>query len=580
MASAVYYAAPPKEEVDFMAMFTNQHEESLVDSKPTTQQQPAEAVTATSEQPQVYDLSTPVPYNTTIPSSTSVPQYLEPALTIQSTSSNANQSAQYGSYGTVAPLDPSATSTEAQTIPGTGTLSPTAITASPTLPGSGGATPSETPVATADKTQIRRKRKLTPDDKRRICEIYRNSQGKIRQEDIAKEYSVDRSTISKILNQEDRWLDPQQPNAAAILARRPGGRYPAIEEEMHRWLDDAVMQGRDVRDSEAREEALKVGLRLGHPHFQASSKWWDGVKRRRIEEGRPMPNTRRPHTSMPPLMPGLIRSYSTMTMDFPREVFPIAGPSHHQYMIDPAMMHPGVMGVPLQHAGLPMAVRARSQSSPQMFHPYAAQQQPSFGPAPRQRQSPGRPSPVTPLTRHRSYQGSNGGSPQRGSPLHRGVASHASARPSPHIRLGASAFGITPFRPEDAPPIGTPVSGGATPTEGTPTGSASAPASTAGGAAPPVSMSPLSMAVSDTPSDLSNGNSLGLSPSTPCTPAQASFPQVPDYMTAPAGPDMMCQQQQQQQHVMMGQAGMMQFQPVPMYTNTGYPGDFQHQQWQ
>lgn len=560
-----------------MAMFTNQHEESLVDTKPAVQQQQsADTASTSSEQPQVYDLSTPVPCNTTMPTAVAVPQYLEPALTIQSTSSN--QSPQSGSYGTVAPFDPSATYTEAQAITGSGTLSPNAITGSPTLPGSGGATPPETAVATADKTQIRRKRKLTPDDKRRICEIYRNSQGKIRQEDIAKEYSVDRSTISKILNQEDRWLDPQQPNAAAILARRPGGRYPAIEEEMHRWLDEAVMQGRDVRDSEAREEALKVGLRLGHPHFQASSKWWDGVKRRRIEEGRPMPNTRRPHTSMPPLMPGLIRSYSTMTMDFPREAFPMAGPSHHPYMIDPAMMHPGVMGVPLQHAGLPMAVRARSQSSPQMFNPYSAQQQPSFGPAPRQRQSPGRPSPVTPLTRHRSYQGSNGGSPQRGSPLNRAGSTHGS-RPSPHIRLGASAFGITPFRPEDAPPIGTPVSGSATPTEVTPAGgSVSAPASTAGGAAPPVSLSPLSMAVSDTPSELSAGNSLGLSPSTPCTPAQASFPQVPEYMAPAVGPDMMACQQQQ--HVMMAQPGLMQFQPVPVYTTPGYGGEFQHQQWQ
>lgn len=547
-----------------MAMFTNQHEESIVDTKPGAQQQFGEAASVSSEQAQVYDLSTPVPYNTSIAPTAAVPQYLEPAINIQSTSSN-----QSGSYGSIAPGDASASSAEGQSMVGTGTLSPTAATTSPTLPGSGDATPPETAVATADKTQVRRKRKLTPDDKRRICEIYRNSQGKIRQEDIAKEYSVDRSTISKILNQEDRWLDPQQPNAAAILARRPGGRYPAIEEEMHRWLDEAVMHGRDVRDSEAREEALKVGMRLGHPHFQASSKWWDGVKRRRIEEGRPMPNTRRPHASM---MPGaLFRSHSTMSMDFPRETFPIAGASHYPYMIDPSMMHPGVMGVAVPHAGLPMAVRARSQSSPQMFNPYSAQQQPSFGPAPRHRQSPGRPSPVTPLSRHRSYQGSTGGSPQRGSPLHRSGSTHGS-RPSPHVRLGASAFGITPFRPEDAPPIGTPLPGAAAPAD-------AANASAMGGAAPPVSLSPLSMG--ETPSELSTGNSLGLSPSTPCTPAQASFPQVPvpEYMVSAAGPDFIACQQQQQ--VMLGQPGMMQFQPVPMYTTQGYGGDFQpHQQWQ
>lgn len=394
-------------------------------------------------------------------------------------------------------------------------------TATATATGSSPASVATSPTGQNTTAAGRRKRKLTPEDKRRICEIYRNSQGKIRQEDIAKEYCVDRSTISKILNQEDRWLDPEQSGGNAGMSRRPGGRYPAIEEDIHRWLDEAVMSGREVRDSEAREQALKIGLRLGHPHFQASSKWWDGVKRRRLEEGRAMPTARRPPTApraTAPVMPGLVRTY---TMDMPSQSFPMAGPSGY------ALMDPGVMiGAPGSiMPGMPHAMRARSQSSPQVFNGYVpAQQAPSSGPAPRQRMSPPRHSPVTPLSRNRSYHGSSAGSSPIGrpSPLHRANSSHG--RPSPHLRLGASAFGLTPMSDQQA--IHTPTHAGGMAElqhNGTTTPTASATASMP-------SLSPLSVSVSESSDAPAVPNAL--SPSTPCTPAQPTFamPGQPEYM--------------------------------------------------
>lgn len=380
----------------------------------------------------------------------------------------------------------------------------------------------------------RRKRKLTPEDKRRICEIYRNSQGKIRQEDIAKEYSVDRSTISKILNQEDRWLDPEQSGANAGMSRRPGGRYPAIEEDIHRWLDEAVMMGREVRDSEAREQALKIGLRLGHPHFQASSKWWDGVKRRRLEEGRAMPTARRQTTAArvsAPVMPGLVRTY---TMDMPpTQSFPMAGANGYALM-DPNVYAATAGGM----MAMPPAMRARSQSSPQMFNGYVAapgQQTPSSGPAPRQRMSPPRHSPVTPLSRNRSYHGSSTHSSPVGrpSPLHRASSSHG-GRPSPHLRLGASAFGLTPMSEQQQQQgVHTPTQPGSMADiqqhHGTTT-----PTATSGASMP--SLSPLSVSMSES-SDAPTVPTAALSPSTPCTPAQPTFvvPNQPEYMDLASG---------------------------------------------
>lgn len=436
---------------------------------------------------------------------------------------------------TAAPIDRPASAVSDGARPNA-KLSPSTSISSSTV-----STPPAVPaVATLDAAAVRttrRKRKLTPEDKRRICEIYRNSQGKIRQEDIAKEYSVDRSTISKILNQEDRWLDPEAPGANSMLSRRPGGRYPAIEEEMHRWLDEAVAQGRDIRDSEAREEALQIGHRLGHPHFQASSKWWDGVKRRRVEEGRPLPSSRRAAPSMmaPIAMPNLAHSYSAMSLGSPVHPFPMAGPSAYTIM-DP---HAAAAAAAAAYAGMvPVtpASRARSLSAPQqmqmgMMTPQQPQQQPSFGPAPRQRMSPPRHSPVTPLTRNRSYHGSSGASP-RPSPLNR--ANSAGGRPSPHQRLGASAFGLTPMN-ADAP-VTSPSQ-----KEFDTTSTVSVP-----------SLSPSSACPSET-SDVQHTTTL--SPSTPCTPAQANF-QVP---TVPQPEGLDCQPQP-----------VLYQQPMAMY-HPGYP---------
>lgn len=485
----------------------------------------------------------------------------------------------------------------AATTTSTGILSPDSAPAASPL---SSASVKNEPVAATERAQVRRKRKLTPEDKRRICEIYRNSQGKIRQEDIAKEYSVDRSTISKILNQEDRWLDPEQPNANAALARRPGGRYPAIEEAIHRWLDEAVLEGREVKDTEAREEALKMGLRLGHPHFQASSKWWDGVKRRRLEEGRSMPNMRRVNSQVQPpvVIPsgGLVRSYSAMTMDgaaLPHDAYhqfpmhPHAGPSHYQ-LVDPSVgVPPGMM---LMQA-MPIGARARSQSNPQAMPGYVAQQAPSFGPARHHRTSPPRHSPVTPLGRHNSFHGAAAAneSPSRTAALSR--ANSSQGRRSPHTRLGASAFGLTPVRgPDPAPVHAVPPLVASTPQASTEQASVSTPTSTgpidttvttpgaALAASSVPSLSPTSG--SDGSSDANGPTALGLSPGTPLTPSQATVPAAfspAEYLDLNGGvpPLMYAGHHYEPRQAPMiyahaplscvPSAGMVQYTPAPMY---------------
>jgi hypothetical protein len=59
------------------------------------------------------------------------------------------------------------------------------------------------------RTPIRRNRpkgRLTDTQRREICQYHDNNPN-VRQEDIAKEYGVERSTISKILKYKSKWLN-------------------------------------------------------------------------------------------------------------------------------------------------------------------------------------------------------------------------------------------------------------------------------------------------------------------------------------------------------------------------------------
>lgn len=131
----------------------------------------------------------------------------------------------------------------------------------------------------------RPKVKLSFKDKADIVALHKRDSS-LRQEDIARIYGVDRSTISKILINSSRWENPQ-----AIFPPAPkppktvGGRYPAIEELMHPWMDAQIAQGRDVRDSKIQERARQFAHEIGYPQerFKASAKWVDKASSLRVD---------------------------------------------------------------------------------------------------------------------------------------------------------------------------------------------------------------------------------------------------------------------------------------------------------
>src|SRR6185369_274243 len=113
-----------------------------------------------------------------------------------------------------------------------------------------------------------------------IC-IKKRENGKLRDEDLAREYGLDRSTITKILKQRERWLsiDPTSNHAKQKTQKSP--KFPQIESALADWLTMAVSNGEAVSDAQLQTKALEFAQMYGiRNEFQASNGWISKFKTR------------------------------------------------------------------------------------------------------------------------------------------------------------------------------------------------------------------------------------------------------------------------------------------------------------
>lgn len=145
----------------------------------------------------------------------------------------------------------------------------------------------------------KKKSRLTNFDRRDICIYQRDTPG-VRQEDIAKKWGVERSTISKILKEKQRWLaipadetveivkarlayNLSSPIVDATKAKCSVSRPPKFEDIEHKlkdWLLTKVEVGSSVSDKDIHDKALEFakGSSAATAKFKASHGWIDGFK--------------------------------------------------------------------------------------------------------------------------------------------------------------------------------------------------------------------------------------------------------------------------------------------------------------
>ncbi|KAI5479910.1 hypothetical protein MNV49_002468 [Pseudohyphozyma bogoriensis] len=178
-------------------------------------------------------------------------------------------------------------------------------------------------------------RKLTNLDRKAICQ-YRDAHPTLKQDLIAEKFSVERSTVSKILKNKDHWLEvtgddeessvvpsPILPSRAASLSRPAstpatpslsrassvsatpkrkdtappttyersatpsnfrrviGGRYPELDNALAQWARQVAESGTPLTDEALHDQALVVAASVkGCENFRASQTWLDGFKSR------------------------------------------------------------------------------------------------------------------------------------------------------------------------------------------------------------------------------------------------------------------------------------------------------------
>ncbi|KZW00947.1 hypothetical protein EXIGLDRAFT_761236 [Exidia glandulosa HHB12029] len=127
-----------------------------------------------------------------------------------------------------------------------------------------------------------RKTRLYNIDRKAIC-CYAKAHPEARQEDIAARYGVERSTISKILKQKQKWMSVPEGEELKIIKHRPS-KFPALEKRLLIQLKQCARETPPVTltDQLIRNKARDVAKEIGisEDKFKASSGWVENFKHR------------------------------------------------------------------------------------------------------------------------------------------------------------------------------------------------------------------------------------------------------------------------------------------------------------
>ncbi len=140
----------------------------------------------------------------------------------------------------------------------------------------------------------KQKKKLRNIDRKMICD-YSVANPTIKQDAIANEFGIERSTVSKILKQKEKWLaiDPQ--SESARIAKHRAVKFPEVEDHLTSWVAALKAQGEPIRDSTIRQEALRIAreIGLGEDKFKASGGWIEKFRERNSIPKPPSPESAR-----------------------------------------------------------------------------------------------------------------------------------------------------------------------------------------------------------------------------------------------------------------------------------------------
>ncbi|PWN54067.1 hypothetical protein IE53DRAFT_365783 [Violaceomyces palustris] len=140
-----------------------------------------------------------------------------------------------------------------------------------------------TSILPASMRMTKRKRKLLNIDRKLICDFH-TANPNVKQDAIANRFGIERSTVSKILKQKEKWLAIDPDSESARIAKHRAAKFPQVEDRLSEWVAQAKAEGKVIHDVMIRSEALRIAKEIGLTvdKFKASGGWIEKFRERNM----------------------------------------------------------------------------------------------------------------------------------------------------------------------------------------------------------------------------------------------------------------------------------------------------------
>ncbi|GAB1320529.1 hypothetical protein MFIFM68171_10739 [Madurella fahalii] len=133
-------------------------------------------------------------------------------------------------------------------------------------------TPLKTSKLPAIQTTSQPRKTLTDDDRRAMCQ-YAEDHPTAKQTDIGARFGVERSTVSKVLRNKDKYLNSEERSSSPV--KRNKGKGADIEKALTNYLRKAQDSGIAVTGDDLKEKArLFSAMTVGEPLLKSNSSAW------------------------------------------------------------------------------------------------------------------------------------------------------------------------------------------------------------------------------------------------------------------------------------------------------------------
>ncbi|RMZ92238.1 hypothetical protein DV736_g521, partial [Chaetothyriales sp. CBS 134916] len=149
------------------------------------------------------------------------------------------------------------------------------------------ALPPQTPISastasdatpTSAKTSTSR-RKLTDEERRQMC-LEAEQNPTMKQTQIGAKFNVERSTVSKILRQKERYINPPPKEEVISPGKKSKAKLPDFEKTLTNWVKNQQRRGLAVTDEDLRKQARKFSFSRSDQALLSSPSWLEKVKQK------------------------------------------------------------------------------------------------------------------------------------------------------------------------------------------------------------------------------------------------------------------------------------------------------------